>query len=443
MVQMTTDTGAAGQRVGDLRSAAIESILEVTSDILYVTDVDELLGKIARTVSETFGLRCVSIGIADTESGDLCVRATHGYPPELDGMIRRVRYSEDRMTRDLRPEFKVGRNAYYVPGESYQVETEEDMLFVVHPERIDRPRGLPDDWHELDYIDFLMHRRDGSLLGFLEIDEPDDRKVPSDDKLQAIEIFSDLAAIAIQNAELYHQLDSDKRKIELLLDLIGHDVNNYAQAVSGFVELAMQRKGVPEPSRKSLAKALDQVWNLNKLVNNVKLFGKIEATNGDDIRPMDIMDILNEAVAAAESNYPSRSVRVSLADDGVPKLCAVNNLAKEIFVNLLSNAIKFDPHAEVDIEVMIDRVTADDRDFWCVSVADHGPGVDDSLKEWVFERFTQAGKPGVKSSSGLGLYIARKLVGTYKGRIWVEDRVRADRSKGSVFKVMLPAAENA
>jgi signal transduction histidine kinase len=437
---MTTDTLRTEHRGSDLRSTALESILEVTSDILYVTDVDALLNKIAKTVSETFGLKCVSIGIQDGETGDFCVRASHGYSSEVEGRILKVRYSEERMTKDLRPEFKVGRNVFYVPGESYQIDTDDEMLFVVHPERIDRPRRFPNEWHELDYIDFVMHRRDGSLLGYLEIDEPDDHRVPDDEKLRAIEIFSDLAAIAIQNAELYQQLDTDRRKIELLLDLIGHDVNNYAQAVSGFIELAMQRKNVPEPSRKSLAKALDQVWNLNKLVTNVKLFGKIESTNGNEVRPMDLACVIRDALAAAESNYPSRTVRIAVEDDGDRKLCLVDNLAKEIFVNLFSNAIKFDPNEVVDIEVTMDRSCTDTREYWCVSVADHGPGIDDSLKEWVFERFAQAGTSGAKGSSGLGLHIARKLVSAYKGRIWVEDRVPGDRTRGSVFKVMLPKA---
>ncbi len=437
---MTTDTDGAERTTGDLKRAAIESILDVTSDLLYVTDVDALLSKIAKTVSETFGLRNVSIGIADRETGDCCLRATYGYSSEVDGMIRKVRYSEERMTRDLRPEFKIGKGTYYVPGESYQIESDEEMLFVVHPERIDRPRTHPDEWHELDYIDFLMYRKDGSLLGYLEIDEPEDHKIPGEGKLRAIEIFSDLAAIAIQNAELYDQLDSDRRKIELLLDLIGHDVNNYAQAVSGFIELGMQRKDVPEPARKSLTKALDQVWNLNKLVMNVKLFAKVEAANGSDLSSMDLLAVIRDAISAAESNYPSRAVRMAVQDDGTPKLCMMNSFAGEIFVNLISNAIKFDPHEEVDIEIRVDDASTEARSYWSVSVADHGSGIDDSLKEWIFERFTHGGKPGAKGSSGLGLHIARKLVSTYKGRIWVEDRVQGDRTKGSVFKVLLPKA---
>jgi signal transduction histidine kinase len=43
---------------------------------------------------------------------------------------------------------------------------------------------------------------------------------------------------------------------------------------------------------------------------------------------------------------------------------------------------------------------------------------------------------------GLGLYIVRSLVDSYGGKVWVEDRVQGDYSKGARFVVMLPAVEN-
>jgi len=438
---MDLNVGKSPERVVDLKATTVESILEVTSDLMYAADLDALLEKIVRTVSETFGMRTVSIGIVDRETGDYAVRATYGYAPEVDKEIRKVRYSSERMIHDLREEFRIGKNTYYVPADSYEIESEDDMLFVLHPERMNRARASPEEWHELDYVDFLLYNRDGSMLGYLEIDEPDDCRVPGDEKLRAIEVFSDLAAIAIQNAALYEHFERDNRNIELLLDIIGHDVNNYAQAVSGFIELGMQRKNIPEPSRKSFSKALDQVWNINKLVNNVKLFAKIEVGGSKDLKPMDLLEVVRDGFAGAESNYNDRAVRLSLKDDGATKRCMMNDLAKEIFVNLFSNAIKFDQHPEVDIEVEVKAEDRDGRGFWSASVVDRGPGIDDSQKDWIFERFTQAGAPCARGSSGLGLHIAKRLVDSYKGRIWVENRVRGDRTQGSRFVVILPRSE--
>ena len=422
----------------DLGSAAISSILEVTSQFLYVDSLDALLQKITRTVAETFGLSAVTIGIRNKETGLFEIRAVHGYEPPLDEQIRRVKYTKERMTRDLRPEFLIGRNAYYVPAESWELD-DEDLLFVRHPERTDYARRFPDEWHENDYIDFLMYERNGDLFGFLEIDEPDNHKVPDDNTLKAIEIFSDLASIAIQNAELYDSVSNDRKKIELLIDLIGHDVNNYAQAVSGFIELGMSRRGVPEPSRKNLAKALEQLWNLNKLVSNVKLYARVESAGSRDLKPMDLVSVLKDSFGSASMYLPHRTARLVFDEPKGPRLANMNDLAKEIFLNIFTNAIKFDQHDEVVIEVSIDETVEDKRHLWVVSIADSGPGVDDAVKKDIFLRFTQASM-GTKGSSGLGLHIAKTLVDSYKGRIWVEDRVKGDRSRGSVFKVALPKA---
>jgi len=418
-----------------MKNVAVASILEVTSDFLYVENLNALLQKIAKVVSEAYGIAKVHIGIRERDTGLFAVRAAHGFDPEAEARIKKVKYTSERMKRDLRPEFKVGRNAYYVPAESWELD-DEDLMFVAKPERIDRARASPEDWLECDYVDFLMHEKDGSILGYLEIDEPADGKVPSSDTINAIEVFADLAAIAIQNSFLYDNLDNERRKIQLLIDLIGHDVNNYAQGVSGFIELTMSRPDIPQPARKSLAKAHDQVMNLNKLVRNVNIYAKVEFAGDKNIHPMDVVKTVEEAFSAAQSTSPNRNVKMALEDDGQKKLSLMNELAKDIFLNIFSNSIKFDQSEKVFIDVKVGDLTMGQIENWCVSVADHGPGIDDDLKDKIFDRFTQG--PSTSIGTGLGLYIAKALVEIYKGRIWVEDRVKGDRSKGSVFNVMLP-----
>ena len=64
--------------------------------------------------------------------------------------------------------------------------------------------------------------------------------------------------------------------------------------------------------------------------------------------------------------------------------------------------------------------------------------VPDDLKDEIFERFNRAPK---KKGTGLGLHIVKTLATRYHGKVWVEDRVRGDHTKGAVFRVELPSAE--
>jgi signal transduction histidine kinase len=72
-------------------------------------------------------------------------------------------------------------------------------------------------------------------------------------------------------------------------------------------------------------------------------------------------------------------------------------------------------------------------------VEDDGPGIPDEKKTTIFHRLKR-GQTKAKGM-GLGLYIARTLVESFSGKVWVEDRVKDDHSKGSRFVVLLPALE--
>ena len=93
------DEQRSGRRADDLRNAAIESILEVTSDFQYVENVDLLLQKICKTVSETFGLAKCTIGIREKDTGLFAIRAAYGFEPERETEIRKVKYTLDRMMK--------------------------------------------------------------------------------------------------------------------------------------------------------------------------------------------------------------------------------------------------------------------------------------------------------------------------------------------------------
>jgi len=94
-----------------------------------VKSVDPLLQKISRTVAETFGLAKCTIGIGEKDTELFAVRAAYGFEPDRETEIRKVKYTPDRMLKDLKPEFKVSRNTYYVPAESWELD-DEDMVFM-------------------------------------------------------------------------------------------------------------------------------------------------------------------------------------------------------------------------------------------------------------------------------------------------------------------------
>ncbi|MFX1277120.1 MAG: sensor histidine kinase [Promethearchaeota archaeon] len=67
---------------------------------------------------------------------------------------------------------------------------------------------------------------------------------------------------------------------------------------------------------------------------------------------------------------------------------------------------------------------------------DNGIGIQDSLKKRIFEGGFNK-HPSVKGM-GLGLSLVKKVIQTYNGTIWVEDKIIGDYSKGSKFIILIP-----
>jgi signal transduction histidine kinase len=113
-----------------------------------------------------------------------------------------------------------------------------------------------------------------------------------------------------------------------------------------------------------------------------------------------------------------------------------NELLKDVFTNIVGNAVKHGAGREhIHIDIVVKRSL---RDNYYVEVADNGPGIPDSVKAVLFERFRR-GKTRAPGK-GLGLYIVKMLLQDFKGKVWVEDRVPGDYKKGTRFVVLLQAA---
>jgi two-component system, sensor histidine kinase len=103
---------------------------------------------------------------------------------------------------------------------------------------------------------------------------------------------------------------------------------------------------------------------------------------------------------------------------------------EQVLNNLLSNAVKYSP-SNTTILVSVDQ----NPDEIIVSVRDQGPGIPGEEQQDLFNPFrTTSIRPAPdETSTGLGLYIARRIVEEHGGRIWVE----SDTGKGSAFSFTL------
>jgi signal transduction histidine kinase len=101
--------------------------------------------------------------------------------------------------------------------------------------------------------------------------------------------------------------------------------------------------------------------------------------------------------------------------------------------NILDNALNYTPEGSVTI-----KVGGGEQNTIIIAVADTGIGIAHEDIRMLFAKF-QRGERGVKQfadGSGLGLYIAKKLILGMRGKIWIDSE---GPGKGAVFSIELPA----
>jgi len=229
-----------------------------------------------------------------------------------------------------------------------------------------------------------------------------------------------------------------KMQAELYLDLMGHDINNLNQIAQGFLEMALDSPEITHEQKDLIKKPLEAVKSSSRIIANIRTLQKAEAGEFP-LKTVDICRVL-ENLIAQYSNIPERKVTIDF-EHNLPCYVPANELIRDVFLNILSNAIKHSDHQKpLIIRVGIENVTWDEKNYARIMIEDNGPGISDELKLKLFSRFTRGETRS--SGKGLGLYIARSLVQSFQGKLWVEDRVYGDYNMGTRFVILLPKAEN-
>jgi len=409
-------------------------VLDLTISVMYMDNLDKLLQRCVDAVVQSFGFCRAAAFLLDSDRAVFVMRAMAGYPGWVKkGDTRSVK----NVLEDLEDRFRIGSTSYYVKYED-QTYGIESFTFIAHPEFADKPREAPDAWHERDILRFVFKDRSGRLIGYMLVDEPVDGRIPTKDHIEVLEILGGIASIAVENSKAYERQVVAANEVALLNDLMTHDINNFNQGIMGYIELLLQDKRLDEGQRKYADRALLQVRNNTRLIENIRKLAKVRMISEAELVPVDLHKAVSDAVESVEKAYPDRKIVLASQLQSDTYFVMANEYIHELFQNIISNAVKFDSSRRVRVDVGIAEEATASGAAWIVSVGDRGRGIPDDRKNAVFERFA-TGVTGIKGF-GLGLSIVKSIVDKYDGRIWVEDRIKGDFTKGTVFKVVLPKA---
>jgi signal transduction histidine kinase/ActR/RegA family two-component response regulator len=246
------------------------------------------------------------------------------------------------------------------------------------------------------------------------------------------------AALALDNARLYRDVQEASRLKDEFLSIVSHELRTPLNAIIGWSRM-LRTGSVREGNQEHALDIIERNASLQtRLIDDLLDVSRIIAGKLRlDITPTDIVPVVETVIESVNPALLAKDIQLKkkLHLPNRPVLADASRL-KQVVWNLLSNAIKFTPKGGT-IEVSLDCTDEEAR----LVVSDNGRGIHPSFLPHVFDRFRQADSTLTRQSGGLGLGLAivRHLVEAHGGTVRADS---AGPNAGSAFTVKVPLARS-
>lgn len=225
----------------------------------------------------------------------------------------------------------------------------------------------------------------------------------------------------------------ERERANLYLEVMTHDLNNVNQSILFAMGLITETLEIPEGLQRTITEANWNVRRAARMIANMRSIITLRETP-PPVECVDVEPYIAQAIVRVKDDFPWKSVKIVHDIEPETFEIAGHRFIEAIFFNILHNAVMYDRDNEV--RVRVHAQSEESENYVRVIFEDHGPGIPDTLKEYVFKR---TGHPDAQLvGRGLGLTLVDSIVENLGGRIWVENRVEGDHTQGSKFVLELP-----
>ncbi|MDG1019942.1 MAG: ATP-binding protein [Emcibacteraceae bacterium] len=250
------------------------------------------------------------------------------------------------------------------------------------------------------------------------------------------------AVIQFQQRTIAQKINQQKhhrnaaRSVSGMAAMLAHEIKNPLSGIKGSAQILSQDISKDDVALTDLI--IDEVDRICKLVDRMEVFTDHRQIEREEIN---IHSVLEHVKKLAENGFGKHVKFVELYDPSLPNTLGDHGSLIQVFLNLLKNAAE--AVTENDGQITITTAyrlgmrvaSANGEEFLNlpleITIIDNGGGIDDTIKEDIFDPFVTTKSGG----SGLGLALVAKIISDHGGVIECE----SDEGK-TIFRVLLPSA---
>ncbi|MFH1456619.1 MAG: ATP-binding protein [Patescibacteria group bacterium] len=292
-------------------------------------------------------------------------------------------------------------------------------------------------------------------IGLLVLSSKESKDMYNSEDLRVLKIIGSQSAVALQNSLLYQasQLFGEKLKKEVerathdlrianehlkqldrakteFISVTSHQLRTPLTGIKGYLSMFLEGDfGKLRPEQKKIM--LDVFNNSNRLVRLVNIFLNVSRIESGRLKlqksKFNLYSLVDEISRELklEADKKKLILEVVKPKEEIYVLADRDKIA-DVVLNLIDNAIKYTEKGSIKACVMMNKEKAR------VEVKDSGVGISKEEAKELFNKFVRGKKIAQinTSGTGLGLFIAKKIIELHGGKIWVESD---GEGKGSTF----------
>lgn len=243
---------------------------------------------------------------------------------------------------------------------------------------------------------------------------------------------------------LFRDISKEKeveRQKDEFVSTASHEMRTPVAAIEGYISLAMNANvaTIDDRAMKYLTKAHETIAHLGELFRDLLSVTKAEEQSlGGHMEAVDIGHLVQSVVDDMQFTVQKKQLTLvyQIGDQGGKAISPLYYVAanperlREVIMNLIDNANKFTMEGGIKV-----NLSGNEKEV-TIGVADSGVGIAQEDIGHLFQKFYRIDNSATRTigGTGLGLYLCRRVIEAFNGRIWVESKAGV----GSVFKFTLP-----
>src|SRR5680860_1460037 len=296
----------------------------------------------------------------------------------------------------------------------------------------------------------------GNTIGVLLFVGTEEEKDISEKDRNILYMFSSHLGNAIENAELYEQTHRQVKQLAVLnknleeannklqdlmeiknefLHITSHQLRTPLTVIRGMVSMWSEgdfEKLSSKEKNKMIKRILVSTDRLNNITND--MLDAMEMEGGFvkfQLTTMSLKSILDETIELLRPNFEKKGLYLKLKyESEIFDVQAEPNYIRQVFMNVIDNACKYTSKGGVTV------VVNNSEKYLETTIQDTGMGISKFDQKRVFGKFTRGSNAEIEdaSGSGLGLFIAKKIISNHNGKILISSK---GIDKGTVVKISL------